>query len=339
VALTAPLDNKHTRPRPSLEAVTALVADDLERVNALLLRRMESEVPLIPTLAAHIVAAGGKRLRPIMTLATAKLCGYLGSRHVGLAACIEFIHTATLLHDDVVDHSKLRRGRDTANAVWGNKPSVLVGDFLFARAFQTMVEDGALPVLAVLSRASARIAEGEVAQLLTANDLSTSESAYLDVVRGKTAVLFAAACQVGALVADAGPAREEAMERFGLNLGIAFQLVDDALDYSAESATMGKAAGDDFRDGKITLPVILAYKQGSESERAFWRRALERVDQREDDLGEAITLLQRHRAIEETLERARHYGGLARAALGIFADGPARRALLETVEFAIERTY
>jgi octaprenyl-diphosphate synthase len=339
VNVTVSRDNQTARPTPSLATLTALVADDLEQVNALLLRRMESDVPLIPKLAAHIVAAGGKRLRPMMTLAAAKLCGYAGERHIGLAACIEFIHTATLLHDDVVDDSKLRRGLETANARWGNKPSVLVGDFLFSRAFQTMVEDGALPVLSVLSRASARIAEGEVAQLLTANDLSTDENAYLEVIRGKTAVLFAAACQVGALVADAPPAREAAMERFGLNLGIAFQLVDDALDYSAESATMGKAAGDDFRDGKITLPVILAYRRGSEAERAFWRRALERVEQREGDLGNALHLLEGHRALEETRERARHYGATARDALTPFPDSAAKRALLDTIEFAVERGY
>ncbi len=341
MAVIVPLDGerKPARPKPSLDALVALVADDLREVNAAILRRMDSEVPLIPKLAGHIIAAGGKRLRPMLTLATARLCGYAGARQIGLAAAIEFIHTATLLHDDVVDDSKLRRGRDTANAVWGNKPSVLVGDFLFSRAFQMVVEDGALPVLAVLSRASARIAEGEVAQLLTANDLTTSETAYLEVVKGKTAVLFAAACHVGALVAEAGRAKEEAMDCYGLNLGIAFQLVDDALDYGSESATMGKSVGDDFRDGKVTLPVILAYRRGGDTERAFWRRTLEKLDQSDRDLGEAIGLLQRHRAIEDAIERARHYGAIARDALGIFGDGTAKKALLEAIDFAIERAY
>jgi octaprenyl-diphosphate synthase len=341
VAVVVPLEGerKSARPKPSLDAITALVADDLREVNALILRRMESSVPLIPQLAGHIIAAGGKRLRPVLTLAAAKLCGYRGTRQIGLAACIEFIHTATLLHDDVVDDSKLRRGRDTANSLWGNQASVLVGDFLFSRAFQMMVEDGALPVLAVLSRASAKIAEGEVAQLLTANDLSTSETAYLEVVKGKTAVLFAAAAQVGAQVAGAARAEEEALDCYGLNLGIAFQLVDDALDYASQSATMGKAVGDDFRDGKITLPVILAYRRGTEIEREFWRRTLEEQQQKDGDLEHATALLQRHRAIEDTVERARHYGAIARDALGIFAEGAAKRALLEAIDFAIERAY
>jgi octaprenyl-diphosphate synthase len=340
VAVIVPLEGeRRSAPRPSLDAINALVADDLKEVNALILRRMESAVPLIPQIAGHIVAGGGKRIRPILTLATARLCGYTGRRQLGLAACIEFIHTATLLHDDVVDQSRLRRGRDTANSLWGNKPSVLVGDFLFSRAFQMMVEDGSLAVLSVLSRASARIAEGEVQQLMTANDLSTSESTYLEVVKGKTAVLFAAACQVGAIVAEQSRAAEEAMDCYGLNLGIAFQLADDAIDYASTSAAMGKAKGDDFRDGKITLPVILAYRRGSEIEREFWRRTLEKQEQKEGDLEQAIALLQRHRAIEDTVERARHYGAIARDALGLFADNAAKRALLETIDFTIERAY
>jgi octaprenyl-diphosphate synthase len=341
VAVIVPLEGERrsSAVRPSLDAINALVAEDLKEVNALILRRMESSVPLIPQIAGHIVAGGGKRIRPILTLATARLCGYQGKRQLGLAACIEFIHTATLLHDDVVDQSRLRRGRDTANSLWGNKPSVLVGDFLFSRAFQMMVEDGSLPVLAVLSRASARIAEGEVQQLMTANDLSTSESTYLEVVKGKTAVLFAAACQVGAIVAEQSRAAEEAMDCYGLNLGIAFQLADDAIDYASTSATMGKTKGDDFRDGKITLPVILAYRRGSEIEREFWRRTLEKQQQRDGDLDHAIALLQRHRAIEDTVERARHYGAIARDALGLFPDNAAKRALLETIDFTIERAY
>ena len=341
MAVIVPLEGERRSAvvKPSLDAINALVAEDLKDVNALILRRMESNVPLIPEIAGHIVAGGGKRIRPILTLATARLCGYGGKRQLGLAACIEFIHTATLLHDDVVDQSRLRRGRDTANALWGNKPSVLVGDFLFSRAFQMMVEDGSLAVLAVLSRASARIAEGEVHQLMTANDLSTSETTYLEVVKGKTAVLFAAACQVGAIVAEQPRAAEDAVECYGLNLGIAFQLADDAIDYASQSATMGKAKGDDFRDGKITLPVILAYRRGSEVERDFWRRTLEQQEQREGDLDHAIALLTRHRAIEDTVERARHYGAIARDALGIFPDNAAKTALLETIDFTIERAY
>lgn len=340
MAVIVPLEGeRRSAVRPSLDAINALVAEDLREVNALIMRRMESSVPLIPQIAGHIVAGGGKRIRPVLTLATARLCGYQGKRQLSLAACIEFIHTATLLHDDVVDQSRLRRGRDTANSLWGNKPSVLVGDFLFSRAFQMMVEDGSLPVLAVLSRASARIAEGEVQQLMTANDLSTSESTYLEVVKGKTAVLFAAACQVGAIVAEQPRGAEEAMDCYGLNLGIAFQLADDAIDYASTSAAMGKAKGDDFRDGKITLPVILAYRRGSEIEREFWRRTLEKQEQKDGDLDHAIALLQRHRAIEDTVERARHYGAIARDALGLFPDNAAKRALLATIDFTIERAY
>ena len=235
-------------------------AGDLERVNRLIVERMHSPVALIPQLAGHIVAAGGKRLRPMLTLGRARLCGYRGDRHIALAAAVEFIHTATLLHDDVVDASDLRRGRDTANAVWGNKPAVLVGDFLFARSFELMVEDGSLRILEILSRASSVIAEGEVRQLMTANDTATTEAAYLEVIEAKTAALFAAASRIGAVIAERPAAEEEALERFGRNLGIAFQLIDDMLDFSARQSELGKSVGDDFRDGKITLPILIALR-------------------------------------------------------------------------------
>jgi octaprenyl-diphosphate synthase len=338
LAVIVPLDGERKAPkRPGGEALLALVADDLAAVNDEIVRRMDSPVGLIPELAGHIVAAGGKRLRPMLTLAAARLCGYSGRAHIPLAACIEFIHTATLLHDDVVDGSGLRRGRPTANALWGNKPSVLVGDFLFSRAFQIMVEVGDLRVLAILSHASSRLAEGEVHQLITANDLSTSESTYLDVIRAKTAVLFAAAAETGAIVSQHSRAAEEALECYGLNLGIAFQLVDDALDYAAQAATMGKQAGDDLRDGKVTLPVILAYRRGNDAERGFWKRTIEEQEVAEGDLEKALGLMRRHRALDDTIERARHYGAIARDALGLFPDGPVKRALLDTVGFAIDR--
>ena len=331
--------NRDSGKRASLDKVNALVAADLGRVNQLILKRMDSHVALIPQLAGHIIAAGGKRLRPTLTLASARLCGYKGERHVALAACVEFIHTATLLHDDVVDESDLRRGLATANNVWGNKASVLVGDFLFARAFQLMVEDGSLEVLDILSDASAQIAEGEVAQLTTANNTETSESAYLEVIRGKTATLFAAACRVGAVVAGRPQAQEEALDSYGLNLGIAFQLVDDALDYSASQAELGKAVGDDFREGKITLPIVLAYRRGSEEERSFWRRTMEDIEQTEDDLAHAIELLGKHGTLSDTIERARHYGAIARDALGIFPESEIKSALIDVVDFSIERAY
>ncbi len=275
----------------------------------------------------------------MLTLATARLCGYRGERHIALAAAVEFIHTATLLHDDVVDASDLRRGLATANAVWGNKSSVLVGDFLFSRAFQLMVEDGSLPILAILSEASAVIAEGEVLQLVTSNDTESTEKAYLDVIEAKTAQLFAAAARVGAVLAERPSAEEQALESYGRNLGIAFQLVDDMLDYSAHQAELGKTVGDDFREGKITLPVVLALRQASESERLFWRRTLEDLDQREGDLEQAIALMTRHGTLSATLERAGHYGVAARRALSAFRDGPERRALDDVIDFCLARGY
>jgi octaprenyl-diphosphate synthase len=258
---------------------------------------------------------------------------------VALAACVEFIHTATLLHDDVVDESSLRRGQASANALFGNKPSVLVGDFLFARAFQVMVADGSLKVLAILSEAAATIAEGEVLQLATQNDTTTTEAQYLEVVEGKTAALFAAATRIGAVVADRPEAEEQALEAYGRNLGIAFQLVDDMLDYSARQAELGKTVGDDFREGKITLPVVLALRAADEAERAFWRRTLEDLNQQEGDLAHAIQLMHRHGTLAATLERARDYGAAARRALALFRDGPERQALDEAIEFCLERGY
>jgi octaprenyl-diphosphate synthase len=340
VAIIVNLEDERGKPRkPSLNALTELIGGDLEAVNTRIVQHMQSPVALIPQLASHIVAAGGKRLRPMLTLAASRLSGYRGDRHVALAACVEFIHTATLLHDDVVDESGLRRGRASANAVWGNKASVLVGDFLFSRAFQLMVADGSLKVLDILCQASAVIAEGEVLQLVTSNDTETSEQAYLDVIQYKTAALFAAACRIGAVIAARPKVEEEALESYGLNLGIAFQLIDDVLDYSARQAELGKTIGDDFREGKITLPVILAFRRGDETERAFWRRAVEDLDQRDEDLARAIALLDRHGALRDTIARAGHYGAIARDALGIFPDGAEKRALLESIDFAIMRAH
>jgi octaprenyl-diphosphate synthase len=332
------LESGHST-QPSIDALVALTRDDIRDVNELIVRSMDSPVTLIPQLAGHIVSAGGKRLRPMMTLAAAQMCGYTGRRHIGLAACVEFIHTATLLHDDVVDASDLRRGNASANAVWGNQASVLVGDFLFSRSFELMVADGSLAVLKVLSHASAVIAEGEVLQLTTTSNTQTSETAYLQVIRSKTAELFAAACQIGALVAERPKVEEEALQAFGMNLGITFQLVDDVLDYSAKQAVLGKTVGDDFREGKITLPVILAYRRGDDEERAFWRRTLEDLEQTEDDLAHAQGLLTKHRALDDTVERARHYGAIARDAMGIFDDSPAKRALVDAIDFCIHRAY
>ncbi|MFP6740419.1 MAG: polyprenyl synthetase family protein [Alphaproteobacteria bacterium] len=340
MSLVVDFDAERRRaPRPTLDRLNALVADQINEVNRVILDRMDSQVALIPQLAGHIIAAGGKRLRPMMTLAAARLCGYTGERHIHLAAAVEFIHTATLLHDDVVDDSALRRGNATANAVWDNKASVLVGDFLFSRSFQIMVADGSLKVLKILSDAAAIIAEGEVLQLMTSNDTETSEAAHLEVVKAKTAALFAAASRIGAVVADRPAIEEEALDTYGMNLGIAFQLVDDVLDYSAREAELGKAVGDDFRDGKITLPIILAFRRGRDDERDFWRRTLEEGDQRDDDLARAMSLIQRHGALADTIERARHYGSMARDSLAIFPDCDEKSILQDVVDFAIERAH
>ncbi|MGI9501268.1 MAG: polyprenyl synthetase family protein [Geminicoccaceae bacterium] len=325
--------------RDKLEPVQWLVAEDMVLVNRLIVARLESRVSLIPELAGHLVSAGGKRVRPMLTLISASLCGYQGTRHHGLAAAVEFIHTATLLHDDVVDQSDLRRGNATANAVWGNKPSVLVGDFLFARAFQLMVEDGSLQVLKILSDASAVIAEGEVAQLITANDTETTEAAYMEVISAKTATLFAAAAELGAVVAARSDAEADNLRAYGENLGIVFQLVDDVLDYNARASDLGKNVGDDFKDGKITLPVVLAFERGDAAERTFWQRTREQGDQTSEDFASAILLMERHDALKDSMTRAADYAERARTSLADFADNPAKRAMLDLVDFCIERIH
>jgi len=324
---------------PSLDPLVALIASDMNQVNSVILERMQSEVPLIPELAGHLIAGGGKRMRPMLTLACARLLGYGGTRQHKLAATVEFIHTATLLHDDVVDGSGMRRGRRTANIIWGNPASVLVGDFLFSRAFELMVEDGSLRVLRILSNASAVIAEGEVAQLTAQRRIETDEDRYLAIIGAKTAALFAAACRIAAVVAERDEADEEALDAYGRNLGIAFQLVDDAIDYKSDERTMGKDTGDDFRDGKVTLPVILAFARGDDTQRKFWKDAIEGRRVSDEDLAHANRLLDECGAVTDTLERARHYGQRAIAALGRFPDGRAKSALIEAAEFAVSRAY
>ena len=324
---------------PTLDALMALVAADMNGVNAVILERMQSKVGLIPELAGHLIAGGGKRMRPMLTLACANLLGYPGTRHHKLAAAVEFIHTATLLHDDVVDGSGMRRGKRTANLIWGNPASVLVGDFLFSRAFELMVEDGSLKVLRVLSHASAVIAEGEVEQLTAQRRIETGEEQYLEIISAKTAALFAAACRVAPIVAEASEEAELALECYGRNLGIAFQLTDDVIDYASDSATMGKGVGDDFRDGKMTLPVILAYAHGSEADRAFWRAAISGERVSDEDLARAIDLMRSTDALSDTIEHARRYARRAIDALACFPASKAKSALTEAVEFAVSRAY
>src|SRR5471032_28811 len=322
-----------------VERLHALIGADMQACDKLILKGMGSTVKLIPDLARHLIDSGGKRLRPMLTLAAALAGGYRGEGHIRLAAAVEFIHTATLLHDDVVDESALRRGKVSANLVWGNKPSVLVGDFLFSRAFQLMVETGNLTVLDILSGASAIIAEGEVMQLNSARNLSVTEEHYMKVVSAKTAALFAAAAQSGAVLTGKGEAFVKGFEAYGENLGIAFQLVDDALDYSGRQALMGKSVGDDFREAKMTLPIILAHARSDEATRAFWKRVIETGNQTEADLNRAITLVEETGAIQETMRRARAYADKAKAALAILEPSEIKSALADIADFCVERAY
>jgi octaprenyl-diphosphate synthase len=324
---------------PSIERLSKLVRADLQRVNDLIVSRTGSEVTMIPEVANHLISSGGKRLRPMLTLSTAALTGYRGEGHIRLAAAVEFMHTATLLHDDVVDDSEMRRGKLAARMLWGNEASVRVGDFLLGQAFRMMVEVGSIRALEILSTAAAVIAEGEVMQLAAAKNLDTTEDEYLAVIRAKTAELFAAACEVGPVLAARPKPEEAAARSFGMNLGIAFQLVDDALDYGGSRARLGKNVGDDFREGKITLPIILAFRRGNEEERSFWRRALEKGESTDKDLEQAVGLLARHRALEDTIERARHYGAIAKDALALFPEGESKQALVEVVDFCVARAH
>jgi octaprenyl-diphosphate synthase len=337
VGVVVPFEDKH--PQDRIEQLVALVAADMQRVNAMILSRTGSEVTMIPEVANHLISSGGKRLRPMLTLATAALAGYEGDGHVKLAASVEFMHTATLLHDDVVDESDMRRGRVAARIKWGNEASVLVGDFLLGQAFKMMVEVSSLRALDILSSAATVIAEGEVMQLAAAKNTETTEDEYLAVIRAKTAELFAAACEVGPVIANRPKAEATACRSYGMNLGIAFQLVDDALDYGGTSAKLGKNVGDDFREGKITLPVVLSFRRGGDKERLFWKRVLQEGEIEDGDLEEAIGLMRRHRALDDTIERARHYGAMARDALALFPKGAMKEALLETVEFCIARAH
>jgi octaprenyl-diphosphate synthase len=339
VGVVVPFEDKYPEQRGSIDRLVSLVNGDMERVNAMILSRTGSEVTMIPEVANHLIASGGKRLRPMLTLATAALAGYEGEGHVKLAASVEFMHTATLLHDDVVDESELRRGKIAARIKWGNEASVLVGDFLLGQAFKMMVEVSSLRALDILSSAATVIAEGEVMQLAAAKNTETNEDEYLAVIRAKTAELFAAACEVGPVIAGRPKAEQAACRSYGMNLGIAFQLVDDALDYGGKSAMLGKNTGDDFREGKITLPVVLAFRRGTDEERDFWKRTLERGEIEDDDLQEAIAIMHRYRTLEDTIERARHYGAMARDALALFPRSPLKQALLETVDFCIARAH
>src|SRR5918993_828907 len=338
VGVVVPFEDKHPG-QPGLEALIGLTSADMGRVNAMILSRTGSDVAMIPEVANHLISSGGKRLRPMLTLATAQLAGYEGDGHVKLAASVEFMHTATLLHDDVVDESDMRRGKPAARMLWGNEASVLVGDFLLGQAFKMMVEVGSLRALEILASAAAVIAEGEVMQLSVAKNTATTEDEYLAVIRAKTAELFAAACEVGPALAQRPKPEQAACRSFGMNLGIAFQLVDDVLDYGGKAAKLGKNVGDDFREGKITLPVVLAFRRGNDVERAFWMRTLEQGEIGDGNLDQAIGLMTKHRALEDTISRAQHYGAMAVDALALFPASPMKTALEQVVAFCLARSH
>ena len=344
MGVVVPIDGGN-EAKASVKPLVELTSQDMILVNKLILSKTGSEVTMIPEVAQHLIDSGGKRLRPMLTLAAARMCGYGDDasatkgeeHHITLAASVEFMHTATLLHDDVVDESDMRRGKQSARIVWGNQASVLVGDFLLGQAFRMMVDAGSMEALDVLSTASTVIAEGEVMQLAAAQSMETTEDDYLAVIRGKTAALFSAACEVGPILAGSDKPVRDAFRSYGMNLGLAFQLIDDALDYGGSKADLGKNVGDDFHEGKITLPVLLAYRRGNAEEQAFWRKAMESDSADENALAEAMELLAKHGAIPDTVARARHYGEMARDALAPLPAGPYKDAMLEVVEFCVSR--
>ncbi|MCV2876179.1 polyprenyl synthetase family protein [Rhodobacteraceae bacterium XHP0102] len=329
------LDHSSAKPH---ERLAAHLEADMDAVDQLIRARMASRhAPRIPEVTAHLIDAGGKRIRPMLTLAAAKLCGYDGDSHIKLAATVEFIHTATLLHDDVVDESNQRRGRPTANLLWDNKSSVLVGDYLFARAFQLMVEPQNLEVLEILSNAAATIAEGEVLQMTAAMDITTTEDTYMQVIRGKTAALFQAATESGAVIAGRPDADRAALAQYGDALGVSFQIVDDLLDWGGASGEMGKNTGDDFRERKMTLPVIRAIAKADAAERAFWTRTIGRGDQNEGDLEAAFDLLSAHGTLEETRQEALRFAQSAKSALNILPNDPLRDMMQDLADYVVER--
>jgi len=338
VGVVLPFEESH-KDKASIAPLVEATAAGMEQVNQAIIARTSSDVALIPQVARYLIDSGGKRLRPMVTIAAAQACDYSGDAHIRLAASVEFMHTATLFHDDVVDESDARRGKRTARLVWGNQESVLVGDFLLGQAFRLMVDVGSLPALDVLSNAAVTIAEGEVLQLGTAKNTETTEDEYLQVIRAKTAALFSAAAEVGPIIAGADRAVRAAFRSYGANLGIAFQLIDDALDYGGTERNLGKNVGDDFREGKVTLPVVLAYRRGSDADRAFWNRTLVAGQTGPAELEEAVDVLDRNGALADTVERARHYGSMALDALAPLPEGRFKRALLEAVAFCIGRAY
>ncbi len=323
----------------SLNDLVSYVSSDMEKVNQVLRDKMDSPVSLIPTLAGHLIRSGGKRLRPMLTAATSKLFNYKGERHISLAACVEFIHTATLLHDDVVDESDMRRGQESANAIWGNKSTVLVGDFLFTRSFELMVADENINVMRILSKAASTVVEGEVLQLLTGDDLNTPESDYYKVMKAKTSALFSAACEVSAAIVNASDEKHKALREYGENLGVTFQLIDDMLDYLSDSETLGKNAGDDFREGKVTLPIILSYQVACNDEKDFWKRTMTDMDQQQGDFEKALKYLNKHQIFSIIQNKANEYAKKAAECLEVFEDSEIKSILQRLAFYCVDRNY
>jgi octaprenyl-diphosphate synthase len=325
-----------------INELSSLCKNDLNLINATILNRLDSNIPLIHEIASYLINSGGKRLRPLLTSCSYQLCKNeieTSAQHIWLAAAVEFIHTATLLHDDVVDESKKRRGKLTSNEVWGNKTSVLVGDFLFSRAFQLMAKDGSLEVLKLLSNTSVAISEGEVLELTNDKDPTINEGIYFKVIEGKTASLFSAACQVGAMVTNTSHEKIEALKTFGINFGMSFQLIDDVMDYSSSFLHLGKNIGDDFKEGKVTLPIILAYLRSNTREKKFWKKTICSLDQEENDFQKAIDIINKYNCTQDTIKRAYHFANIAKDSLGIFDDTKFKRVLINLIDAALSRHY
>lgn len=338
MGVVVPLDSAR-EPGKSLQPLLDLVSEDMNGINHIILDKALSDVELIPELAQHLIDSGGKRLRPMLTIAAAKLVGHRETTHIPVAAAVEFMHTATLLHDDVVDESDVRRGKQAARLIWGNQASVLVGDFLLGQAFRMLVDVGSLSVLRILSNAAAVIAEGEVMQLAAAKDTTVTEDTYLAIINAKTAALFSGAAEAGGAIANRPAGELDALKSYGKNLGLAFQLVDDALDYGGDSDALGKSVGDDFREGKITLPVLLSFRRGTEEERRFWQRTIVDGDIAEGDLEQAVAIMKSHNALQDTLERAQAYGNIAHDALELFPASKEKSAMQNVIAFCIARGH
>jgi octaprenyl-diphosphate synthase len=339
LGVVVPLDEGKRKSGASIAPLVQLTRKAMERVNVLILSRAGSDVSMIPEVARHLIDSGGKRLRPMLTLAAAEMCSYEGESHIKLAASVEFMHTATLLHDDVVDESELRRGKPSARMVWGNQASVLVGDFLLGQAFMMMVETRDIGALGVLARAAAIMAEGEVFQLAKTRDLATSAAEYEEVIRAKTAMLFEAAAEVGAMTGGADAAGREALKTYGAELGLAFQLVDDVLDYRGESDTLGKNNGDDLREGKMTLPIILALEAASPAEQQVIEGALGDAAVPDATLREVLAILERHDTLGRTIDQAQAHARAAREALRVLPASEMRTLLGDVAEFSVARGF